>query len=78
MSRTIGRVVLTNGRSTEAQLTNADCVAANRCVCGFCTAQGQCELGDCRNEAVARCHGIGMCQACRDSKVHRIICGTVV
>jgi hypothetical protein len=55
-----GRIGLTNGRWYEARLINADCIAAKRCLCGFCKAYEQCEFGDCHNTRVSG----NLCKSC--------------
>ena len=74
MGYTNGRIMLVNGRLAAVRLANDDCVAARRCVCGFCTAHGQCGMADCRNVAATRCHALEMCQRCHESGLHRMIC----
>jgi hypothetical protein len=60
-------------RRRPAHITCAD---SGICVCGFCKGEGQCDLGDCADNATGRCTACGrlMCAACHASGTHAVVC----
>jgi hypothetical protein len=58
-------------RRRPAHITCAD---SGICVCGFCKGEGQCDLGDCADNATGRCPACGrhMCDSCLASSTHTV------